>query len=521
MPTTDRIFLYRFLPDEIRAFFLESGLGDVEQIAKTYGLSSEAVDEMDRIQQEVLFGYESLDGVRNLLKERLKFDEKLAGNVAMDLIEKRFLPIDSYLGATAFRTFANLGGNPTVANVKRIDATGGTVADVRRRVAEYAAQVGVTTKPEPVPTPPPAKGELEGVIQKARETTKAFDTALDRKDDAVSKPRKGEAPALDPTHELAAPRETVVKIKPLAPKPSFPAVEEEAEVAVMMKRLQASGAQASPSIEHGKIDEVQRRLSLTFPSAELDKRFRVLLGARLSNVRSSDAFKSALGRSVESGGLELDAHTVSRIIEEVEGHKEVVDAKAVERQKQGKEEYVEKRTEQYHPTPVIGARSSNRLTPSNSPLAGGGISISDTVRQPKKSEAKAMLSKPSMTPAPIEGKRPVVDVAYERRLVGPLEELARMTLADFRRLPGGTADKIAAIKEDVEALRGQDPGLRIRAVEAWRGSPLMRLYQKLLARALQEGVPVERVLSDPAKNPDRVQAEEIVAIRNFNKGLRS
>ncbi len=132
MPTADRIFLYRFLPDEIRAFFLESGLSDVEQIAKTYGLSNEAVDELDRIQQEVLFGYESLDGVRNLIKERLKFDEKLATNVALDLIEGRFLPIDSYLGAMAFRTFANLGGNPTVANIKRIDASGGTVADVRR-----------------------------------------------------------------------------------------------------------------------------------------------------------------------------------------------------------------------------------------------------------------------------------------------------------------------------------------------------------------------------------------------------
>ncbi|MEK7108196.1 MAG: hypothetical protein AAB898_00835, partial [Patescibacteria group bacterium] len=133
---------------------------------------------------------------------------------------------------------------------------------------------------------------------------------------------------------------------------------------------------------------------------------------------------------------------------------------------------------------------------------------------------RATLSKPSIAPTPIAGKRPVVDVTYERRLVGPLEELKRMTLADFRRLPGTVEERIEAIRQDVDALRAQDPALRIQAIEAWRSSPLMRLYQRLLSLALQEGVPVERVLADAAKNPDRMQSEEIAAVRTFNRTLR-
>ena len=412
MPSTDRIFLYRFLPDEIRAFFLDSGLGDVEQIAKTYGLSNEAVDELDRIQQEVLFGYEPVDKVRNLIQERLKFDEKLATNVALDLIEKRFLPIDSFLGAMAFRTFANLGGNPTVASVKRIDASGGTVVDVRQRLAEYTAQTAVEIKKaEPSVMVPSPKVAEE--VKEAIKTTRAFDAALDKQDEDEGRDRSrpvhaGEPIKLDPSHELTAPekllplvegeeegvkqkpttdaappskpKETVVKLKPPVKKISFPGIEEEAEVARMMQKLQQTGTQAPPSIEHKKIDEVQRRLSLTFPSAELDKRFRVVLGARLSGVRTDDAFKSALERPVDDGGLGLDMHTVQRIMEEVEGHKQDVAEEATRRQQQAKDQYVVEKQAVYKNAGAGHAEPAPKIE---------GPATSDAVGQPKRSDARA------------------------------------------------------------------------------------------------------------------------------------
>ena len=125
-------FLYRFLPEPVREFFLESGIEDIEFIAKTHGLSEKAVDELDYIQQELLFGYKTLDGLVNLLTQRLGYDATQSKKIALDVIEKRFLPIDAYMRATAYRTFQALGGNITVVSVQKIKHEGADVAAVHK-----------------------------------------------------------------------------------------------------------------------------------------------------------------------------------------------------------------------------------------------------------------------------------------------------------------------------------------------------------------------------------------------------
>ena len=624
-----RIFQYRFLPEEIRAFFLDSGYDDIEAIAKQYGLSQEAVDTLDGIQQEVLFGYEPVDKVRNLIQQRLKFDEKMATRVALDVIEKRFLPIDSYLGATAFRTFAALGGNATVINIKRIDASGGTVVDVRRSIVDFQAEERakktgkeieqqkkqettpvsaskpvpkkpsqksapkeqskptvapaqkkqppkpeelapakstpvpkpkkqpVATKapappaPKPVPKPAPPKPAVVA--------TKAFDVVLDKQESN----RKGEkgsetgvvnAP-LDPEHELAPPppalvetkppkkkrkkkkstekvtatpiqksqpaaptpvpatktvsapktQETIVKTK--APAPLLtPEAQEEAEVARMMQNLEKAGEKAPRGLEHNKIDEVQRKLSLTFPSAELDKRFRVLVGSRLSGVRTADKFKAALERPIAQGGLALDVHTIERVLDAIEGHLEETHSAAAKKYVAGRKEHVEKRQSQYQ------APSKPGVVPSVD---------TKTPAKPAARKTNTTLSSESMAPPrSASGKKPIVDVQYQRRLVGPVEELKRMNLADFRRLPGEASEVLESIREDINGMAQRDPGLRIQAVEAWRSSPLVQTYRKLMSAALRKGVSMPDILADAHENPGKMTIEELNAIRSFNSSLR-
>lgn len=634
----NRIFQYRFLPEEIRAFFLDSGYDDIEAIAKQYGLSQEAVDALDVIQQEVLFGYEPVDKVRNLIQQRLKFDEKMATRLALDVIEKRFLPVDSYLGATAFRTFAALGGNATVINIKRIDASGGTVVDVRRSIVDFQAEerakktgkeIDRQKKQEaaPAPTPTPAPKEQppkrapkdqpkqtvapvqqqqppkpkepapapkpkkqpapsqppapEPAPKKPAPTpaplapkptpkpappkpavvaAKAFDAALDKQE----KDRKGEkgsetgvvnAP-LDPEHELAPPppalvetktpkkkkrkkrkvqekvaeapvqkqtspaptsvpatktvskpktQETIVKTK--APAPLLtPEAQEEAEVARMMQNLEKAGEKAPRGLEHNKIDEVQRKLSLTFPSAELDKRFRVLVGSRLSGVRSADKFKAALERPIAQGGLALDAHTIERVLDAIEGHLEETHAVAAEKHATGRKTHVEKRQAQYQ------ASSGSVTSPS--------VEVKTPVA-PRARKTNTTLSSESMAaPRVASGKKPIVDVRYQRRLVGPVEELKRMNLADFRRLPGEASEVLESIREDINGMAQRDPGLRIQAVEAWRSSPLVQTYRKLMSSALRKGVSMPDILADAHENPGKMTIEELNAIRSFNSSLR-
>jgi len=660
------MFLYRFLPAEIRAFFLASGFEDIQTIAKTYGLSQDAIDALDTIQQEVLFGYEPVDKVRNLIMDRLKFEEKLATRVTLDVIEKRFLPIDSFLGSMAYRTFSSLGGNATIINIKRIDASGGTIVDVRRSITDYLADQAarpapvvpapVVAVPVPVPdvpavvppvaepvavpaqkTPPvkeesvelpvakppaqivadppkeipvtksptrivsapsvplitpekppvsvsihadelPVKKEVnkDVVDQKVAQqiipplqkpevvkTVEAFDAKLDQMDPE----RKGESEKesgivnapLDPSHELAPPppvlvqpkaiqkkgriaslfssspkgqqtpatavptvfakpvqatesiirapaKEIVATMAPVKKKFSLPEVEEEAEVAKMMNHLKQGGAQAPSGIENEKIDEVKRKLSLSFAPVELDKRFRVLVGARLSGVRTDSAFALALARSVAQGGLGLDAHTVERVLDVVEGYLEDTHEVATKKLSEEKVAYVKARTKEYKtdspvsvPVPVTAS--------------------APVVREGQK--ARTILSQTTVTAARTSsGKQPVVDVQYKRRLVGPVEELKRMNLEDFRRLPGSASEVLENIREDIGAMAQRDPALLIQGVEAWRSSPLVGLYRNVLSAALQQGGAIETVLADKSLNPGGMTLEELQEIRTFNASLR-
>ncbi len=641
MEGNERIFQYRFLPKPVRDFFLDSGIDDIELIAKAHGLSQEAIDELDIIQQEVLFGYAPIDKVPNLLKVRLGYDEALAKQVTLDLIEKRFLPLDSYLQATAFRLYAQLGGNITVVNIKRIDNISSNVSQVRRRVDEFAqesraaalaaktaeaakpvAEVSEKPKPKPIvasakqqeskpkPTPKPepiVAKEPEKVIEKKQTPTPPAKTRSRLKQKPTTKPKKteplrealremdktmdsdgeelkGEASfdsglvsgTLDPSHELAPPppmvteapkptggrkgrrlkrrsavqdieskspadnkqsvenrrgskrsskatertaskpveplatlnsnndaqvkkqtQEKVVKIAPRPesskktkpiPKGSILDVSHEAEIANIVNELKESGNNAPRALNHPKIDEVQRKLSLNFPSSEIQKRFRVLVGSRLSGVRTVDDFRTALSRSVAKGGLALDEHTANRVIELIEGHKTEVSSSAKKQSDQGKKDYVKKRTKKYE-QPAKKLRATDSAAKPVRGISAGS-------------------------------KGPVTDVKRPKRLVGPIDELRQMNVDDFRRMPGSIADAVENIKDDIVQIGHHDPGRHIKAIEAWRGSPLVRYYQVILSHTLQSGVPVKATLADAASNPKKMSVDEFEAIRNLNANLR-
>ncbi|MBT6254499.1 hypothetical protein HOI83_04715 [Candidatus Uhrbacteria bacterium] len=633
----ENIYIYSILPDEIREFFLDSGLKDLDQIGEAYGLSTTVVDGLDDIQQELLFGYAALDSVENLIRVKLGLEAPLARKVSLDLLRTRFLPIDSYMMSSAFRTYANLGGDVSVSTVKRIDATGGTVKDIRKANDIAVAEVKVkraqaasrerekvnepevvekideeieveapvkaepAPKPPPAPTPepkvappapvarvveapvkpkaavappsvpvqktPPVKPAVKPVpakkplvppsLPKRQEpkvvkVVRRYDDKLDKMHPASKGEKRELAPPppmivdaeppatkkdvgpmvtshvevetdVKPTpaqpkakKSLRRKSEVVVKPKKRAPvavkKELFPNVANEAAAASTMQDLKKTGQKAPESLENKKIDEVQRKLSLSFPSSELNKRFRVVLGARYSGVRSAADFKKALEQPIEKGGLALSEHAVNRVVEEVETSISGEHGDAVAKHKAGKEEMVKKKQEKY------GAPSSKDPKSSSSPALGA--SASKSVSQ-KKSTAKTVLSTPSMAPRVTpSGKKPVTDVRYKKRLVGPIEEFRRMNIDDFRRLPGDISVVQENLMEDINMLGEGDPGLRIRAIEAWRESPLVMMYQKLMGMALQEGIAIESVLKDAKRNPKGMTKEEIDVVRRINSTLR-
>src|SRR3989338_7048925 len=525
----ERVFPYWFLPDPVRAFFLDSGLEDLAFIVKTNGLSSTAEDALDTIQQEVLFGYEPVDKVINLLKTRLGYDTPLAAKVALDLIQRRFLPIDAYLQSQAFRTFAQLGGNVTVVSVPHVERSALTVTQVRKNVDAFVEEARAR-RAEEESAASEERATTEKTVRQDREAFVETVQKLDARMDADDEPTVGEAQEelaseLDPSHELSPPppalvdaqkssesrassrkrrrlRSPIQSMEHSAP-PSLepPSIQKErrtsildldgeAEVAKIVEDLKASGTHAPRSIEHPKIDEIQRKLSLSFASSDLNKRFRVILGSRLSGVRSESDFQLALSRSVEEGGLGLNPHTVDRVMEAVEGHRVERHTESANKAAAEKSEYVKSRQARHSvPNASLAPLESS---PTPKPMARAGL-----------------------------GERPPVqDVTYARRLVGPLEELRRMRIEDVRRIPGSVEDAKAALLDDIEQIAKHDPGQRIQASDAWRESPLVKAYQRILAASLQKGVPVRQVLGDKQVNPGDLTLDEFNLVRTLNAALR-
>ena len=106
-------------------------------------------------------------------------------------------------------------------------------------------------------------------------------------------------------------------------------------------------------------------------------------------------------------------------------------------------------------------------------------------------------------------------------IMGPIDELARMTLVNFRRL-GVTAEMRAQkILEKVELLEQDSFALRSQGVEAWKNSEVNRFYLTLGQESIVQGSPVADVIrrKENAEQPT-LSLEEFNSIADLNKSLR-
>jgi hypothetical protein len=113
-----------------------------------------------------------------------------------------------------------------------------------------------------------------------------------------------------------------------------------------------------------------------------------------------------------------------------------------------------------------------------------------------------------------------MDVSSAPRLVGPVEELHDLRLADFRRLSRDPHEACLKIRDKVDLLAERSFAEKDRGVKAWQESEINRLYLDLL-RASLDGKPVPEVIS--AREFDGVPTlskPEFDAIMELNRKLR-
>jgi len=117
---------------------------------------------------------------------------------------------------------------------------------------------------------------------------------------------------------------------------------------------------------------------------------------------------------------------------------------------------------------------------------------------------------------------PTLDtVRAPMRLVGLNEELAGMTMAEFRRLAKTPQDAAAKILQKLQTLQEESFERWTEGVEAWRESPLQQQYLKLVTESFSSGKPVAQLVEEKrALDPSLPSGEELSAIIQLNSQIQ-
>jgi hypothetical protein len=123
-------------------------------------------------------------------------------------------------------------------------------------------------------------------------------------------------------------------------------------------------------------------------------------------------------------------------------------------------------------------------------------------------------------PATAESAQPE-EVKFQPQLVGPVDELAVLTLTDFRRLAPSAEQAADAVLEKVRVLELDSFAQRLAGIRAWQGSAVNRLYVRIGQDSMASGQPVEQVIAarQAAKQPSLTE-EEFSALTALNRKLR-
>lgn len=119
------------------------------------------------------------------------------------------------------------------------------------------------------------------------------------------------------------------------------------------------------------------------------------------------------------------------------------------------------------------------------------------------------------------GQRKMVDIVSSNRLAGPIEQLGKMTPAEFRRLASDPSEAGQKIDDLLSALEKTSYEERVKGVLAWRESPMNQLYLKITEEALSAGLALPEISSKRrAAGQDSLSPGEVKALALLNAKIR-
>lgn len=125
--------------------------------------------------------------------------------------------------------------------------------------------------------------------------------------------------------------------------------------------------------------------------------------------------------------------------------------------------------------------------------------------------------KPPTAPA----QKKSADIRPGLKLIGPVDELRTMSMVDFRRLSNDVSVRIQKIRSRIEVIAEDGPHEKIRAIQAFEQSAPVRLYREILKRSLIEQKSTEALCEEYKKQgKEFLDLDEIAALRQFLTQIR-
>lgn len=299
------------------------------------------------------------------------------------------------------------------------------------------------------------------------------------------------------------------------------------------------------------IERIIAQAQLTFADVVQRSRFVTLVRSRLRDVRDKFELADGLMRPEKIGGLGYPEHRANEIAEMVEGealHYLGLKTGAPSPTPVRKAPPVTPMTAQPKPVPSPAAQLPQKDTTYRSAVLDKLVDLqkihkTSTVGQKKSVSPRreAPLRAPQKVPSSqrrtvfpqvirptitTDHRPTMMDVQQPQMIrkidiMGPIDELAHMTLVNFRRL-GVTAEmRTQKIREKIELLEQDSFALRSQGVEAWKNSEVNRLYLTLGQESIVKGVPVADMIRQKENEKQTTLSwEEFNSVADLNKSLR-
>jgi len=279
------------------------------------------------------------------------------------------------------------------------------------------------------------------------------------------------------------------------------------------------------------------------------KRLKNIIISHLKDARDVLETREALSRSWKTGGMEFQPEQVERVMKEIELARAVLDEELrllrIEAQsnQQNNTAFEFEKTFETHMTELSEpelppAEKGALLEPEHwgeSRIEPHGTSTRSSVHSQGLVNVPQDIRRAGIvydsTPAnqndkiTNKGKSFVDSVAtsqvprFKTRVLGPIDELANMTIEDFRRL-GPPAEAMKKIVEKVDLLAADSLFEQKKGIDAWKRSEVYRTYLSLGAESLEKKIPVADVIEQRKSIGDQtLTVDEFNAVAEVNQRI--